>query len=291
MNKELQKCVRDINKEYGIDTIHFGSDEKEWEKIPFGIPKIDDFLGGGISRGHFSVLWGGKGSGKTTACYNLIAEAQKLDKTVYYIDLENSFEPNRAKQFGVDLDKLLIGRFPIAEQSLDSILRFAKKKLVDVIILDSIHSLSPKGEQVDKKGDKSMEADTMALLARKLSQFFRMAVDPIKRANIAVLLIGQVRTSLGFISLDQLTGGHALKHYSVLTVHIRRGQKTDAPKQKYKEDGKSKTKIVGFDSVLKITKTQTPGTQPELSQIHVPYFFDTGFFEKEKPKRKKRKTK
>jgi RecA/RadA recombinase len=45
-----------------------------------------------------------------------------------------------------------------------------------LIILDSIQGLSPHGEQYEGKADKekSVEDDTMALLARKLSQFFRI---------------------------------------------------------------------------------------------------------------------
>ena len=51
-----------------------------------------------------------------------------------------------------------------------------KNKAIDLIIVDSIQGLSPKGEQETKKGiAKSLEDDTMALLARKLSQFFRMS--------------------------------------------------------------------------------------------------------------------
>jgi len=277
----LKKSLLEINKKYGIDTVHFASSEKEWEKISFGIPKVDEILGGGIARGRFSVIWGSPGSGKSTMAHYLTAQAQREGKTVYYIALE-PFDSVRAEQFGVDLSKLIIGRFPIAEQSLDSIIKLTKEKLVDLIILDSVHSLSPKSEQEDKKGEKSLESDSMALLARKLSQFFRMAGDSVFRANTAVLLIGQTRTSIGFIAIEQLTGGSALKHNSVLTLHARRGQKVDAPKATKEVNGKKVVEIIGFNMVLTIQKTQTPGTKPELTKIHLPYYFESGFEKKEK---------
>jgi len=267
---QLKNLLRQTNKKLGIENaVRFGTKLEDWKKIPSGIEPIDDLLGGGFPYGRFSVIWGGESSGKTTICYNIISQAQKAGKIVYYINLEESYDSIRAQQFGVDVEKLIIGEFPVAEQSLDTIIKYSKEKVVDVIILDSIHSLSPKGEQENKKGDKSLEADTMALLARKLSQFFRMAANPVAKGNVAVILVGQTRTSIGFIAFEQLTGGNALKHYSVLILKMARGSKKDAPKHK--------EELLGFDCKVKITKTKTPGTKPELSEIHIPYYFDKGF--------------
>jgi len=273
----LNEVLRGINKKFGKDSIKSGKDLKNIEKISSGVDAINKLLGGGFPYGYFTTLWGSPGSGKTTIAYYLTAVAQKLGKTPFYIALE-PFDSERAIKMGVDVDKLMIASFPIAENSLDTIIEVARKKVVDVIILDSIHSLSPKGEQQEKSGkEKSMEDDTMALLARKLSQFFRIAVSPVKKGNVAILLIGQTRTSIGFIALDKLTGGNALKHYSKLVLHIRRGQKVDAPMHKYKEDGKSKSKQIGFDVVIKIDQTQISGTKPEMTTIHLPYYFESGF--------------
>lgn len=284
----LRQAIQEINKKQGIDCIHFAKDEKDITKTPFGVSELDEILGGGIPEG-FTVLWGAPQSGKSTLADYLITQTQKQDKIAYYIPLE-PFDRERMQLFGVNLEKLVIGQFPKAEQALDSIIDFARKKLVDVIILDSIHALSPKGEQEERSGkEKSMEDDTMALLARKLSQFFRIAVDPIKRSGIKVLLIGQTRMNIGFIAFEKLTGGKALLHYSKLILHIRKGQKADAPTRKIKkiildEEGEKKiksiTEVIGFDVSITIDKTQVSGTQPELTRIHLPYYFETGFEKK-----------
>lgn len=273
----LNNLLREINKTCGLEVINFGSEEKAWEKQGFGIPPIDEILGGGIPYGRFSVIWGSQGSGKTSLAYYLTAKAQKEGKVVYYIALE-AFDQDRARLFGVDVDNLVIGRFPKAEQSLDTIIKLAKEKAVDVIVLDSIQALSPKTEQEEKSGaSKSTEADTMALLARKLSQFFRMAADPVHRGNVAVLMIGQTRTSVGFIAFDQLSGGNALKHYAKLIIHCRRGQKADAPTEKYKVEGKTEHRIIGFDCVLELDKVQSPNCKTEGTKLHLPFLYSEGF--------------
>ena len=43
------------------------------------------------------------------------------------------------------------------------------------------------------------------------------------------------------------------------------------------EEEKTKHRIIGFDTVIKIDKTQVSGTKPELKDIHIPYYFESGF--------------
>lgn len=282
----LKRAAGKINKSLGIDAMHFGTEHKGVEKLSCGFAPIDDLLGGGIPYGNFFTIWGGPGVGKTTLGHMITAQAQKEGKIVYYIALEPYDQP-RACMLGVNPDEVLIGQFPQAEQSLDSIVDFARKKIVDVIILDSIHSLSPKGVQEDKKGDKSIASDTMALLARKLSQFFPIAVDPVKRGNVAILLIGQSRMDLGgFIPIQKLTGGNALHHNSKGILKISRGQAANAPSIKEPTGKKTssgndsyETIKVGFESVLKVEKCQIDGMAKEQTILRLPYYFDTGYFD------------
>ncbi len=297
---ELQ--MKEMNKKYGMDVIHTGDEEKSIGKIPFGIPELDDLMGGGLAKGRFTVFWGASKSGKSSAAYYITSNAQKLGLKVYYIALE-PFDKERAELFGVDLspeckNKIIIGHFPIAEQSLDSITDFARKELIDVIILDSIHSLSPKREQEEKSGEKkSLEKENMALLAMKLSTWFKIVNDPIQRSKVAILLIGQTRTDIGgFIALEKLTGGNALHHYGRLIAHFRRGKGSDAPTKKEKitkiimnEDDEEEIKtvteerVIGFNCVIKLDKVQIQGAKPEGSEINIPYYFESGF---DKPKDK-----
>jgi RecA/RadA recombinase len=286
---KLKLLAKEINKTNKSTVLKFASDEKDWERIPTGCEAINKITGGGFPKGHLSVVWGGSGTSKSSLAYTLVAEAQKMGLVCAYIDLECSYDATRAEEFGVNSDELFLGNFDQAERAMNAMRDMAKEGVVDVIILDSIQSLSSKGDQETKSGKKkSLEDETMALLARKLSKFFPMIIPSIHKNNILMLAIGQTRTDLGgFIALQKLSGGNALVHNSVLTINLRNGAKADAPKEKqtiFDPDGKEHKRAVaiGFDVVAKINKTQTSGTKPEQTEIHYPFYYDGGFIKKDK---------
>lgn len=281
----LTKLMNEINRDRGKNALKFASSEETPDRISFGDPELDELTGGGIPHKRFSILWGAKSAGKSTLCYNIIAEAQKAGKVCAYIDMERTFDGAWAVKQGVNLQTLVLGsEYSTAEYAMDDFIRFTKSGAVDLVILDSIQALSPKGEQETKKGkEKSLEDDTMALLARKLSQFFRISSSSVYTGNVAILLIGQARTNLGgFVAFDSLSGGHALNHWSSMTLHIGRGAKADAPIEKIKVDGKTEDKVVGFNAVVKLEKIKISSkvgdkTTPEGTSINLPFYFESGF--------------
>ena len=129
----------------------------------------------------------------------MAATAQKEGKIVYWIPLE-PFDPIRAAQFGINLDEMMIGQFPQAEQALDTIVDYTRDKLVDLIVLDSIHSLAPKGMQENSKGEKSLSEETMAIRPVNCQSSLRLPVTLLESTNL--LLIGQTRMKVGFITIE-----------------------------------------------------------------------------------------
>jgi recombination protein RecA len=274
--EEKQKLLRGemalINKKFKKEMVSFGY-KKELNRIPFKSEALNAITSGGVPCGRFSVIWGSKGSGKTTSCYDLVANAQALNKTCLWIDFERSFDPIWAGSQGVNVEDLTLApAFENAEDAMDTIITLTKSKAVDLIIIDSIQGLSPLGEQETKKGvERSMAEDTMALLARKLSQFFRVSSGKVAESDCTVVMIGQTRMDLGgYITLEKLSGGNALEHWSSLTIHVRRGQKADAPTRK--EDGKDI--IDGFDMVARVDKSKVG--PDEGKDCHMKFRFGKG---------------
>lgn len=278
ISSELKTTVRDLTKKFGHEIIHFASEEPDRERIPTGIADLDKMITG-FPSGSFSIVWGNKGSTKTTTVLRAIAEAQKRGKVCLFLDLENSFDKEWAVKCGVNLEKLLIGHFENAEEALDSAIKMSREKVIDMIVLDSVQSLSPEGEQEDKKGvEKSTADDTMALLARRLSQFFRMSASGVYRGNVTFILIGQSRMNLGgYIKLESLSGGKALAHWATLIIKAYRATKADAPTYKFKVNDKTKSIPIGFEICYRLEKKKICKTAPEDTEVRANFYNEFGF--------------
>ena len=284
--KTMNEVLKELNKKFGRTAVNYADKLSSRERIPFKQKALNDLTGGGVPRGQFTTIWGGSSCGKSSTILDLITEAQKRGLVCVYCDLEHSYDPLWAAKHGVDTSKLIYGDFSSAEEPMDALITFCKAQVADLIIVDSIQGLSPKGEQEEKGGkEKSVEQDTMALLARKLSQFFRMAAGVVSQANTAVVLVGQTRLDLGgFIKLETLSGGHALLHWSSIILHLRRGQKADAPTtdKEDPETGKKEKVIVGFNCVIKLNKCKVSGAV-EGNEMSLPFYFQHGLTDGEAP--------
>ena len=279
VNPELKKIVTELGKTFGHSVIHLASEEAEKERIPTGIEAVDKLITG-FPAGAFSIIWGNKGSTKTTTALHLIAEAQKIGKTCLYLDLEHSYDNGWAITCGVDTSKLMIGsNFDHAEQAMDTAIKMCREKVIDVIVLDSVQALSPKGEQEEKSGkEKSVEDDTMALLARKLSLFFRVSGTDVYRGKVTFVLIGQARKDLGsFIKLDTLSGGKALGHYATLIIKAYKAGKADAPHYKFKIGEKNKSFPIGSQICYRLEKKKISHTAPEETETRQDFYNEFAF--------------
>jgi len=273
---KLKNVLQDFNKKYGKNTVYYAKDEPEKPHLPFGVKEIDDFVGGGILGGNFTIIYGAESVGKSTLAYTQIAELQKKKLVCCLLDLEHSFDPKYAKLLEVDIDKLILISPNNAEAAMDITIKLSKEKLVNYIVLDSVQALTPLGENETKKGiEKPMEKDEMALLARRMGKFLRRTASFVYKAKIGFLFIGQTRTQgIGtFFTRQGLSGGHALKHWASLILNIRHGMKANAPKK-----GK---KILGFQSVIKIEKHKIIGCSQMGSELSLNFYFDCGFKQKE----------
>lgn len=282
--KRIKQKIALINKKAGHEVISMATESTSRNRIPFTSYELNEVTGGGIPRGAFSVLWGSKAAGKTSACYDLIANAQKMGLMCMLYDFERSFDPEWAKNFGVDPEYLAIAKFATAEEGLDNVIDVCKNKIVDLIVIDSIQGMCPEGEFESKKGkEKSLSDDTMGLLPRRLSKFFGKSSSFVDGSDCAVVLIGQTRMDLGaFVVLESLTGGNALQHWSSLTVHCRRGKKANAPcikRDSGQKDKNGKTKMetvpVGFEMVAKVDKSKV-GPE-EGKEARLSFYYGSGF--------------
>jgi len=85
-----------------------------------GCPGLDDVLGGGLPAGHFYLIEGEPGTGKTTLGLQFVAEGAKRGEQVLYATLSESRDEllNVAETHGLVLDKSAVLEARPDEQDL-----------------------------------------------------------------------------------------------------------------------------------------------------------------------------
>ncbi len=220
--KALQLTLDKLEKSYGKGTIMKLGDSavEPIESISTGSIGLDIALGiGGVPKGRVIEIYGPESSGKTTLATHIIAEAQKKGGIAAVIDAEHAFDKYYAKKLGVDIENLLISQPDNGEQALEIADNLIRSGAIDVIVIDSVAALVPKGEIEGEMGDSKM-----GLQARLMSQALRKLTGTISKTNCCCIFINQLREKIGvmFGNPETTTGGNALKFYASVRLDIRR---------------------------------------------------------------------
>jgi recombination protein RecA len=190
------------------------------EAISTGSLGLDIALGiGGVPKGRIIEIYGPESSGKTTLATHIVAEAQKKGGIAAIIDAEHAFDKYYAQKLGVDVENLLISQPDNGEQGLEIADNLIRSGAIDVIVIDSVAALVPKGEIEGEMGDSKM-----GLQARLMSQALRKLTGTISKTNCCCIFINQLREKIGvmFGNPETTTGGNALKFYASVRLDIRR---------------------------------------------------------------------
>lgn len=218
----LTQALNKIEKDYGRGAIMKLGDEKvePVEVIPTGSIGLNFALGvGGYPRGRIIEIYGPESSGKTTLALHAIAEAQRKGGIAAMIDAEHAFDRFYAEALGVDVANLLISQPDNGEQALEIAEQLIRSAAVDIIVIDSVAALTPKGEIEGDMGDRNV-----GLQARLMSQALRKLTGTIARTNTVCIFINQLRDKIGVVygNPETTTGGNALKFYASVRIDIRR---------------------------------------------------------------------
>lgn len=220
--KALKLTIDKIDKDFGKGSVMMMNEKNQepHETISTGSIGLDVALGiGGLPRGRVIEIYGPESSGKTTLAIHAIAEAQKKGGMCAIIDAEHAFDNTYARKLGVDVDNLLISQPDYGEQALEIADRLILSGALDLVVIDSVAALVPKGELEGEMGDSKM-----GLQARLMSQALRKLTATISKTNCSCIFINQLRDKIGvmFGSPETTTGGNALKFYSSVRLDIRR---------------------------------------------------------------------
>jgi len=220
---KLEIARKVINKKYKSDIVYVGREhgfiQSGYDVIPTGSLGLDIATRiMGWPKGRIVELYGPESSGKTTLALHALAECQKAGGIAGFIDAEAALDVDYAEALGVNLDELVISRPDYGEQALDITDTYVKSGAMDLIVIDSVASLTPKAEL---EGD--MEKNHVGLQARMISQALRKLTGIASNNNTCLMFVNQIRMKIcGYVNPETTTGGRALKFYATMRVDIRR---------------------------------------------------------------------
>lgn len=243
---DVMKTVDKNNREKGMDeplisTID-GLSAVEVERFSSGSLVLDSITGGGFPRRRIIEIYGPESSGKTSIALNAIANVQREGGNAVFVDAEQALDTRYAQTLGVDLERLGIAQISIAETALQVCAELAKSGEVDLIVVDSVASLSPKAEA---EGD--LEKAQVAILARLMSKALRVLVPACAKNDCTIIFLNQIREKVGIVfgNPETTPGGKALKFYASQRIEIRR-----------KGQEKEGDKVIGTTVRMKVVKNK-----------------------------------
>lgn len=241
--KETNKMKRFSEEEDGDNIISLLSEKsRNVETISTGSVVLDSILGGGMARGRVIEMFGPEASGKTSVALTAIGNVQRAGGTAAFIDLEHALDPKYAKTLGVDVDNLAVAQPGPAEVALDLLTELVTSGVVDIVVVDSIGAMSPR-----KELEGSAEDNSMAAVARLMSQHLRGIISKASKTQTTVIFINQLREKVGFVlgSPEVTMGGKAMKFFASQRIDIRKREKITEGKE-----------IIGHRVKLKIVKNK-----------------------------------
>lgn len=204
--------------------LYFANPKTNVQLLRTGCTMLDCVLGGGWAQGRIVNIVGDKSTGKTLLAMEAIANffSQYPNGSCRYNEAESAFDQEYAGALGIPISKVDIREdCDTVESFFDDLTSYMGKKKkgeAGLYILDSLDALSDAAEM-----ERGISEGTFgAAKAKQLSQVFRRIVRKLAASNILLIVISQVRDSIGvaFGEKHSRSGGKALDFYASQIVWL-----------------------------------------------------------------------
>lgn len=203
--------------------IYFSSEKEHIRFIRSGCALLDCVLGGGWPLGRVANIVGDKSTGKTLLAIEAVANLfrQYPNAKAWYNEPEAAFDLAYAQALGVPFERVEHVEDCMTVEDLFEHLSLVLEEArgqPGLYILDSLDALSDKAER--ERGIE--EGSYGGAKAKKLSELFRRLTQDLRRSNICLMVISQVRDNIGvsFGDKHSRSGGRALDFYAAQALWL-----------------------------------------------------------------------
>jgi DNA repair protein RadB len=187
-------------------------------RIPTGIPPLDNLLGGGFHGSAVNLIYGKATSGKTTLTLTATLHhlGQNRSAKAVYLDIDNKLNVGRLQELA-SIDENVLRRLNLYtpdsfDDQSDALEQLPDLNSGDIVIIDSITGLY-RGETEDM--EKTFEANKE--LNRQLGYISEVA----KTTGATVLLTGQVRSILDTSQVEPVAQ-RLLRYWSTSIIKLEK---------------------------------------------------------------------
>jgi recombination protein RecA len=177
--------------------------------IPTPSIGLNRALGGGLNTGATHLFWGTPSVGKTTMCFRIIAEAQKIGYRPVIIDSESSYNDAYAAKCGINIDDVVIIQSTVVEDIMKNLIGYlTDDKEKHIFLFDSLSNII-KEEFYDKpEGGKAMglQSRSQGYLLQKLVNYLH------KERNIMLFVAHQTVDLSGMFAVTKAKMGNTVHH-------------------------------------------------------------------------------
>lgn len=181
-------------------------------------------LGGGLYTGATHLFWGTPSVGKTTMCFRIIAEAQKMGYRPVIIDSEYSYRDEYAAKCGINTEDVVIIQSTVVEDILKNVHPYlTHEDEKHIFLFDSLSNII-KEEFYDKpEGGKAMglQSRSQGFLLQKLVNYLH------KERNIMLFVAHQTIDLSGMYAVTKAKMGNTVHHnmHNIVKLFLSMSQK------------------------------------------------------------------
>lgn len=186
--------------------------QNECPVLNIDMPSFNDLIGTkGLPINSIIDIYGSESAGKTAYVLHMIAEMQRKNHLIAYIDADHKLNYEYMEKEGIDIENLVVFNNNIGEEIIQFVKEMLKQKVFNLIVIDSLSSIISKNEL-----DQPMDVYQKQTI---LNQVVKEIAGAVQNTNCTIIFISQLRSNK---NIEVEVGKNAFNLYSSISIEMHK---------------------------------------------------------------------